>query len=221
LRFSDARLSESGRVCMLTFPKDHVLTPDRYCNQVYLSEAASSAPHSPTSQAPITDPEDTEPSIYNTLLSLYLKPPPPHKTNWPPALDLLSRHGARLPASLTLDLIPATLPVKELESYFRGRIRSATSVTNEERIVSRLCGVEKVETEAALLLGDGQLGGNGGRSRKVVVDEDRHCPVCQKRFGGSAIRVYPDNTIVHYGCFNKATASPKSRKDESRRSIWG
>jgi hypothetical protein len=146
------------------------------------------------------DPEDAEPTIYHTLLSLYLSPPPPHAPNWPPALSLLSHHGARLPASTTLDLVPQSLPVKELESYFRGRIRNANSVMNEERIVARLRGVEKVEVEAALLLGEAADGRPGGRNRRVLVGEDRHCAVCHKRFGGSAIRVYPDGSVVHSGC---------------------
>ncbi|EON67748.1 hypothetical protein W97_07002 [Coniosporium apollinis CBS 100218] len=177
-----------------------------YCNQVYLSSEGSSG----GAQKPYSaDAENAEQhTIYHTLLSLYLSPPPPHKPNWPPALDLLSRHGARLPASSTLDLIPPSLPVKELESYFRGRIRSANSVMNQERIVKGLAGVEKVNVDAALLLGEGEgrmgLGRKGGRNRRVVVGEDRHCAVCHKRFGASAIRVYPDNEVVHYGCFGRA-----------------
>ncbi|KAK0653221.1 Vam6/Vps39-like protein [Lasiodiplodia hormozganensis] len=153
------------------------------------------------------DPEDAEPSIYHTLLSLYLTPPPPHKPNWEPALSLLSKHGARLPASSTLELIPSVLPVKDLESYFCGRIRSANSVMNEERIVSQLRAVEKLEVESALLLGAGPPGVVGGRNRRVVIGEDRHCRVCGKRFGNSAIRVYPDGAVVHYGCFNRAGAA--------------
>lgn len=177
----------------------------RYCNQIHLSVSTSPA-SAITRQHHTTDAEDAPPSIYHTLLALYLSPPPPHSPNWPPALELLSKHGARLPASSTLDLIPATLPVRELEDYFRGRIRAANSALNEERIVSRLRGVEKVAVEAALLLGeDRQAGGRkskvGGQGRYVVIGEDRHCAVCHKRFGGSAIRVYPDNSVVHYGCF--------------------
>lgn len=181
----------------------------RYCNQTYLTMPQ---PLSPTKSfqpsvavPPTTNYDDAEPSIYHVLLSLYLTPPPPHQPNWPPALSLLSKHGARLPANTTLDLVPPSLPVKDLESYFRGRIRNANSVMNEERIVARLRAVEKVEVEAAVLLGEGKTDVNGrripgGLNRRVVIDEDRHCAVCHKRFGGSAIRVYPDNSVVHSGC---------------------
>jgi len=166
-----------------------------YCNQVYRTDSPASSMTTPV-LAPASDGDATEPSIYHTLLALYLTPPPPHKANWPPALDLLSKHGARLPASSTLDIIPATLPVKELDDYFRGRIRSANTAMNEERIVARLRGVEKVAVEAQLLL--------EMRNRRVIVGEERLCGVCHKRFGGSAIRVYPDGGVVHYGCLRGA-----------------
>lgn len=162
-----------------------------YCNHQYLA-STTAAPGTTPTLSPANDAEDVEPSIYHTLLSLYLTPPPPHKPNWAPALDLLSKHGARLPASSTLDLIPPTLPVRDLESYFRGRIRSANSVMNEERIVARLMGVEEVAVRADLLLGK--------RNKCVKVTEERLCGVCHKRFGGSAIRVYPDGAVTHYGC---------------------
>jgi hypothetical protein len=152
----------------------------------------------------ISDPEDVVPSIYHTLLSLYLTPPPPNTPNWPPALDLLSKHGSRLPASSTLNLIPTTLPVAELESYFRGRIRAANSIVNEARVVSGLRKSEVVSAQAALLLGDGTPSGRGGRNRRVVVSDERVCGVCHKRLGGSVIAVLPDNEVVHYGCLNKA-----------------
>ncbi|KAI4933419.1 uncharacterized protein J4E92_003085 [Alternaria infectoria] len=180
---------------------------EEYCNQVYTApptSSPSSRPHSPEKIRGTI--EDTDLSIYHVLLSLYLQPPPPHPPNWPPALSLLSKHGARLPAATTLDLIPPTLPVKDLESYFFGRIRNANSLLNEERIVARLRGVEKVGVEKAVLLGGeekrdayGRLV-PGGLNRRVVIDEERHCSVCHKRFGGSAIRVFPDNGVVHSGC---------------------
>jgi len=72
--------------------------------------------------------------------------------------------------------------------------------------VARLRGVEKVSVEAAVLLGGEEKRDAygrmvpGGLNRRVVIDEERHCAVCHKRFGGSAIRVFPDNGVVHSGC---------------------
>ena len=164
----------------------------RYCNQIYLTEI-SSPPSSPINsrRASTISSEITTPSIYHNLLSLYLAPPAPYEPQWGPALELLAKHGARMPASSALDLIPEVLPIKDLESYFRGRIRSANTIVNEGRVVAALRNSLAFTEEAKLRLGDGLPGGNGGRNRRVVITEDRVCGVCYKRFGGSAIKVLP------------------------------
>ena len=97
-----------------------------------------------------------------------------------------------MPAFSTLNLIPETLPIKDLESYFRGRIRSATTLMNESRIVAGMRSVLAVNEEASLRLGDGLPNGNRGRNRHVLITEDRVCGVCFKRFGGSVIKVLPE-----------------------------
>ena len=171
--------------------RDPILTIFRYCNQIYLTET-SSVPIMQSRPAPMADPEDAAPSIYHTLLSLYLSPPPPHKPQWGPALNILAKHGARMPASSTLNLIPEVLPVKDLEAYFRGRIRSANTIVNEGRIVAGLRSTLAFAEEAKLRLGAGVPGGNAGRNRRVIITEDRVCGVCYKRFGGSAIKVLPE-----------------------------
>ncbi|KAH0543906.1 hypothetical protein FGG08_001807 [Glutinoglossum americanum] len=164
---------------------------EEYCNRIHLSQVSpTSTPEQP--HAPSASDNDTSPSIYHTLLSLYLSPPPPHSPSWEPALNLLSKHGSRLPASSTLDLIPSSLPIQDLESYFRGRIRAATSVINEGRVVVGLRKTETVESQAMLLLGDDSSGGKGGRNRRVMVGEDRVCGVCHKRLGRSVISVLPE-----------------------------
>ncbi|KAF3352083.1 60S ribosomal protein L6-B [Verticillium dahliae VDG1] len=147
---------------------------EEYCNRVHRNDDSNTSPERSRPSSPEDKDEDT-PSIYHTLLSLYLTPPAPHKTALEPALDLLSKHGSRLPATSTMSLIPSTLPVSELESYFRGRIRSANSVVNESRIVAGL------------------------RATDVV-------------------SVLPDNTVVHYGCLNRATAQ---KSDGQKAGSWG
>ena len=171
------------------------LTSFRYCNQIYLKETTSVTPAQAISSF-TTDAEGAMTSIYHTLLSLYLSPPPPHKPQWGPALSLLAKHGARMPASSTLDLIPEVLPINDLESYFRGRIRSANTIINEGRIVAGMRNTLAFAEEAKVRLGDGVPGGNGGRNRRVVITEDRVCGVCYKRFGGSAIKVLPEYVIL-------------------------
>lgn len=187
---------------------------EEYCNRVYKSEEANNG----KPEAVIEVADDETPSIYHTLLSLYMKPPPQHKPQLAPALDLLSKHGARLPASSALNLIPDDLPVSELAAYFRGRIRSANTLVNESAIVNGLRKAEFLSVAAQLHLGDGLQDGQSGRSRHVVVTDDRHCGVCHKRLaggmrvGGSVVAVLPDNTAVHYGCLNRTGSRPSSSR---------
>lgn len=93
---------------------------------------------------------------------------------------------------MTLKLIPESLPVKDLESYFQGRIRNASYIVNEGRVISGLRNALAFSEEAKLRLGDGTLDGNAGRNRRVVITQDRVCGVCYKRFGGSAVKVLPE-----------------------------
>ncbi|KAJ5888960.1 hypothetical protein N7495_009001 [Penicillium taxi] len=157
---------------------------EEYCNQVHLAEM---------------DEKDEKDSIYLTLLSLYLTPPYGHKAQHGPALAILAKHGSRLPADAALGLIPATLPVQELEFYFKGRMRAANSVFNEARIVANLRKARDMQIQTQLTLGENVRGG-GTRARHVTVTEERICGVCHKRLGGSVINVFPDNTVVHMGC---------------------
>lgn len=149
-----------------------------------------------------------------------MKPQPPNKPALVPALDLLSKHGARLPAASTLGLIPDDLPVGELEAYFRGRIRLANSHVNESTIVSGLRKAEFVSVASKLHLGDDSRGLGGGRSRHVTVTDERHCMVCHRRLvggarvSGSVVAVLPDNTVVHWGCLNKPG------RDQSKTPSW-
>lgn len=75
-------------------------------------------------------------------------------------------------------------------------------------MVARLKGVVKADVEAKLRLGE--------QSRRVLVGEERVCAVCHKRFGGSAIRVYPDNTVTHYGCVRNSGSSFYGRASSYR-----
>lgn len=108
--------------------------------------------------------------------------------------------------------------MKDLESYFRGRIRAANSIVNEARVVAGLRKTEMVRAQAALLGEDDILADPGGvaknvpvgalgRSRHVVVSEERVCGVCHKRLGRSVVSVLPDNAVVHYACSKRAVGS--------------
>ncbi|KAH6639956.1 vacuolar sorting protein 39 domain 1 [Truncatella angustata] len=196
-----------------------------YCNRIQKSRQDSSqtSPTTQTEEPLDQDDPDSHPSIYHVLLSLYLTPPKPYQSNLAPALDLLSKHGSRLPASSSLSLVPDDLPVRALESYFSGRIRAANSRLAESRVVEGLRKTLLVDTQALLLLGDGMPGGQGGRNRRVVVGEERICGTCHKRLGNTVVAVLPDNSVVHYGCLNKGSGQRKASISGGRvvAGAWG
>lgn len=199
---------------------DYVKAED-YCNRTYVAEqlVADQQQHACLLDAGTThekahrrpfEAEDSpnKPNIFATLLGLYLRPPAQsEQKRWPQALDLLSRHGARLPASSTLDLMPDDLAIASLHAYFQGRIRNATSMLREEQVVKSLANVQRLDAQRKLLLGADEVserGGFGGRNRRVRITEEGVCRVCHKRFGASAIRVLPDgDEVVHYGCVGR------------------
>jgi Vam6/Vps39-like protein vacuolar protein sorting-associated protein 39 len=182
------------------FKLDDPAKAEEYCNEMHLEAATNTSKHTSRRKS-TTDPVDEEPSIYHVLLNLYLNPPKGEKSRWGPAIELMAKHGARLPASSTLETIPPELLIRELEFYFRGRIRNANSIMNESKIVTGLRKVDAVRVQSTLLLGEGLS--NGGRSRRVRINEERVCGVCHKRLGGSVISVFPDNSVVHLGCANR------------------
>lgn len=190
---------------------------ESYCTKIYTSEENQAeeattqrpplATYPSTSSKPPLNRSTTEvskshPNIFAILLSLYLNPPTPEPTRWPQALSLLSRHGARLPASSTLENMPSDLPVAELQDYFRGRLRHATSVARQERVVRSLEETRAARAEYKLLTGGDEAKGSGwrGKDGRVRIGEEDCCGVCHRRFGASAVRVWPGGVVVHYGC---------------------
>lgn len=186
-----------------------LLTSSSYCNRIYLAESTSNNQQ---------ESEDSAPTIYHTLLTLYLTPPAPYSSDKSlqvpllgAALSLLSHHGARLPASQTLSLLPESLPLEKLYRYFEARLRAATTAANEERIVAKLRYVERTRVDDLVVREKG---------RRALIGEERVCSVCGKRFGGAAIRVMPRRAgapsdggeVVHYGCFGKG--------EPRRASLW-
>ncbi|KAK2745680.1 Vacuolar morphogenesis protein 6 [Myotisia sp. PD_48] len=186
------------------FKLDDPTKAEDYCNRVHLKDDMAINQRSSHATSSSIELED-RPSIYHTLLSLYLSPPHGYKPQYSPAIEILARHGSRLPANSTLALIPESLPVNELEFYFRGRIRAANSIMRDGKILAGLRKVQTMTVEAELSLGD-ELAGNNGRNRSITVTEDRVCGICHKRLGGSVISVFPDNTVVHLGCANRLGA---------------
>jgi hypothetical protein len=151
--------------------------------------------------------EDTadEVNAFVTLLGLYLNPPFGEDQNWLQALELLGRHGAHLPVSRSLKLIPDGFALEELQEYLCRQLRNATSLSRQRFIVCKLESVRRAHAECTLRVGrDGRSEEKpSARNRRVRIGEDDHCLVCYRRLGVSAVRVHPDNRVSHYGCTSR------------------
>ncbi|KAK6500902.1 Vacuolar morphogenesis protein 6, variant 2 [Arthrobotrys conoides] len=156
---------------------------EAYCNRIYqLSPPASDPAETPTE------------TVYSILLSIYLDPPSNYEVQMPPALDLLSRHGARVDPLESLRLIPESIKVTDLGNYFENRIRHSNSRVNMNRVMAQLYKSEAFRWE--------ELNAEA-KKKAVAIGEERVCPVCHKRLGKSVISVFPDGQVVHYGCANR------------------
>ena len=141
-----------------------------YCIRIY----------SLADSAPTKARKESASQVFHTLLTLYLTAKP---TLLAPALDILSKHSPRLDALKALSLIPAEIPIENLESFFTKHIRKETSSLNEGRILSELRKVELLRMESRAM----RL-----RGKKAVVQEQTTCPYCHKRLGQSVVAVIPE-----------------------------
>ena len=74
-------------------------------------------------------------------------------------------------------------------------VRAQAALLGEDDIIASAAGLPESVSIGAL---------TSGRSRHVVVSEERVCGVCHKRLGRSVVSVLPDNAVVHYACSKKA-----------------
>ncbi|KAK9243203.1 hypothetical protein V1506DRAFT_545127 [Lipomyces tetrasporus] len=107
------------------------------------------------------------------------------------ALDLLSNHGSRVSAIDALELLPSDIKMTALGPFLEAHLRTTTASVTRDRLFASLLKTELVRTQQALV---------DLRSRNVVISDTRVCPVCVKRLGSSVISVFPNRTVVHYGC---------------------
>ncbi len=133
----------------------------------------------------------TQPDIFELLLGLYLQPPAGEKVLLQAAISLISVHGPRLDAEKILSLVPDRTYIADIESFFEGRMRENLTSLNSTRIESTLRKSSMLRVQLEVI---------EQRNRKFTIGKDRVCPNCHKRLGNSAIAIFPDGGVVHYGC---------------------
>ncbi|KAG5368330.1 Vacuolar morphogenesis protein 6 [Yarrowia sp. C11] len=128
------------------------------------------------------------------LLDILLAPPRKGaKPNIDAALKLLSSQGSRMDPAKVLNLLSDDVKISEIYPFLCSQIRNTTATANQLRLRTSLEKVYAVSVEEDYL---------ETRAQSVRVTDSRMCQICLKRLGHSVVSVFPDLTVVHYGCAN-------------------
>jgi hypothetical protein len=128
------------------------------------------------------------------LLDILLTPPRKGpKPNIEAALKLLSSQGSRMDPAKVLNLLSDDVKISEIYPFLCSQIRNTTATANQLRLRTSLEKVYAVSVEEEYL---------ETRAQSVRVTDSRMCRICLKRLGHSVVSVFPDLTVVHYGCAN-------------------
>ncbi|PPQ95740.1 hypothetical protein CVT26_015866, partial [Gymnopilus dilepis] len=142
-------------------------------------------------------------NVFLTLLRIYLRPTVQTPADLlQPALDLISRHGPRLDAVETLQLLPPLVTTDDIRPFLIEALRAPVFDT---RVIRNVCKARNDQVARRLVT---------LQSRRVKVTDSRICPQCHKRLGNSVIAVHaPHGEVTHYNC----RESFSRRLHESRR----
>lgn len=138
--------------------------------------------------------------VYVSLLAVYMKPPPGIAPLYAPALELLNQHFSRINPAKALEMLPANVPIKQMYFYFESVLRDRAEKKRNNQVVAALLKSENLQVRERSI---------AAKSRSVRINEDRLCPVCNRHISGvSAIAVYPNGTVVHFGCLTDRNSCP-------------
>jgi Vam6/Vps39-like protein vacuolar protein sorting-associated protein 39 len=140
--------------------------------------------------------------VYLSLLRVYLRPPPPAVPMIKPALALLKAHFGRIDTPKALDMLPVNVSIKQLLPFFRSVLRADTETRRNSQIIHSLVKSENLQVHEQLI---------AARSRAIVINEGKPCPVCKKRLGTSVFASYPNGVVVHYICCQDKSICPVTR----------
>jgi len=160
----------------------------------------------------IGDPEASADAkqVFLHLLRLYLDPQsagsdsvycPPANASGTRGLDPLERvrHALRLleahPGSIdtvkALEMLPSTIPVRDVCLFLENVIKEKASSKRNAQILKSLLFAEHLQAADAKLF---------FQSRRCVITEETICAFCRKKIGTCAFAREPDGTILHYYC---------------------
>jgi hypothetical protein len=126
----------------------------------------------------------------HTLLSLYLRPDD-NDNHERAILDLLASQGSRMSAIDVISSLPQGTKLSDIDLFLQSQIRTLTGLSSNGRLNESLLKVHLIRVQEQLL----ELS-----QTSSVITNHRTCKLCMKRLGQSVISIFPNGTVVHYGC---------------------
>lgn len=186
----------------LIFPNQFWSPHTRHCKRVYRAGTGTSG-------------------IFLELLKLYLRPTVQTSSNLlQPALELIGRHGPRLDAVETLQLLPPLVTADDIRPFlieslripaFDTRVVREINKARNDQLSRRLMALQsrrvKVTDSRMLVLNIKLL----EKMRPLIISFCFSCPQCHKRLGNSVIAVHAPRYVsiiywfVHLRVFSDAT----------------
>ncbi|CAN6625119.1 hypothetical protein TRVA0_010S01134 [Trichomonascus vanleenenianus] len=106
-------------------------------------------------------------------------------------LQLLKSQGSRMSAINVIEKLPPSIQIDQISQFLQSQLRSLQSELKTGQMEAAARKVNLVKTHEQLL----EL-----HQRHALVTNLKTCRVCMKRLGHSVISMFPDGSVVHYGC---------------------
>ncbi|EPY51013.1 guanyl-nucleotide exchange factor [Schizosaccharomyces cryophilus OY26] len=112
-------------------------------------------------------------------------------------ISFITKYSSRLKIKRIFPLLPKNSSMKTYRTFLSSQFRQLYEEENNKELQSRLYQkrINDLNAELARI-----------RSEKVVITREKTCLHCHKRLGKSVISIFPDGSVVHYGCAKKYLA---------------
>ncbi|WBW72644.1 HOPS complex Rab GEF subunit Vam6 [Schizosaccharomyces osmophilus] len=109
-------------------------------------------------------------------------------------ISFITKYSSRLKMKRIFPLLPKDTSMKTYHTFLSSQFRQLYEEKNKKELQSKLYQTRINDLNADL---------SHIRSEKVVITREKTCLHCHKRLGKSVISIFPDGSVVHYGCAKK------------------
>ncbi|KAG4301557.1 hypothetical protein PCK1_002042 [Pneumocystis canis] len=129
--------------------------------------------------------------IYLILLDILLNSPNDQKVQLSYILNLLSQYRSQINIETIMSTLPSDIKISDLKLYLEGTIQDRiTDIMNGKIICSlQIANLMRYQNKLIDIC-----------NKKHIITPEKTCQNCHKRLGQSVLAIFPNDSIVHYGC---------------------